>query len=417
MPSNASIRRSIIIFILCISSILVLSYSVMMGYYLISGLDLSTEYRLRDEAQNYAARFQEDPGAQLPRSAHLNAYADYAALPAAVRSRFQKQDLQPDMFTQHQSNGAHYFIYTFKRPDGAVVYFIFHFLEEEMSERAIRRFNAYLFYAPATVGGVTILLVLGLSVFMLRRVARPVEDLRNWAFALDLDSVESRTPDFKYEELNQLGELFSKAVSRLGEGIEREKRFQRYASHELRTPIAVLQNNLELMERLGIGEHDRFTSSYQRMDKAVENMRHLTTTLLWVSREEYVDLPGDEIELHAMITEIIDESSYLLVGKDVSLDMALSQASVHAPLTVARIIISNIVRNAFQHTYEGGVRIRLEQGRLVVDNNVNPDANSGETSSHGLGLALITQLTEKLGWDLELVEEGGRFSVTLGFGE
>lgn len=415
MPRSRSIRRSIILFIVATSSVLVVSYSIMMGYYMVRGLDLSTQFRLKDEAANYAERYQLDPDTPLPRSSHLNAYSDYASLPQIVRDEFTEAELQAGDVLECESDGAHYFTHAYERRDGRTVYFVFHFLEDEMPEQAGRRFRIYFFYAPATVGFLTILVVFGLAVFLLRRVARPVEDLYEWAFSLSLDTVDNRAPDFKYEELIELGELFHKALVRLSAGIEREKRFQKFASHELRTPIAVLQNNLELLERLGIREDSRFVPSFTRMDKAVKNMRHLTTTLLWVSREEDILLPDDTIALDKLVNEIIDENSYLLVGKDISLDTSLDRVTVMAPTTVVRIIISNIIRNAFQHAYEGEIVIALEAGLIQVANEINPNARNGKTECHGLGLQLITQTTERLGWELKRSEHAGKFLITLMF--
>ena len=228
---------------------------------------------------------------------------------------------------------------------------------------------------------------------------------------MDINNPEGHKINFKYEELDQLAHLLWNNMKRLSEGVEREKRFQKYSSHELRTPIAILQNNLELQERLGIEENERLKPSYLRMRKAVAGMRHLTETLLWASRESRGQLPEEDVDVSTEILHTVEENRYLLQSKEVDLKLTLEQFNVTMPLRAFQILLSNIIRNAFQYSFEGEIRIILQQGILEVSNLSCPDVRDGKTESFGLGLQLTTQLAERLGWELNLAEQDERFVV------
>jgi len=415
MKRSISLRRAVILFIVATSGLLIVSYSILLSFYMTRGLNISTEFRLKDEAQAYDEQFRNDPETPLPQPARINVYTDYVALPDLVRSSHPEKRLLPDSFVKGHTDNEFYYLYTFKRSDGKILYFLLHRRIEELSKQTVWRYHTYHLYSPIIVGLISIALVIALAVFILRRVAQPVEDLRKWAVGLDMETLDSSDIEFKYQELNEMADLFRSTLRRLGEGVEREKRFQKFASHELRTPIAIMQNNLELLECLGIRDIDRFKASYGRMDKAVKNMRHLTTALLWVSREEKLPLQVETIALDCLISDVLDENAYLLVGKGISLKTVLPAIGVNAPRIVAHIILSNVIRNAFQHTYEGEILISLEEGRVHLANTVRPYAHEGDTECYGLGLQLTSQLVRRIGWNMEIVERPDEFVVDLSF--
>ncbi|MEG3765393.1 sensor histidine kinase, partial [Alteromonas sp. 14N.309.X.WAT.G.H12] len=89
-------------------------------------------------------------------------------------------------------------------------------------------------------------LIIGLGVLVMftllllvltRSVSRPVERLRKWAKTLDETSLSNPTPDFHYQELNELAEIVHSSLQNVREALTREREFVSHASHELRTPI------------------------------------------------------------------------------------------------------------------------------------------------------------------------------------
>jgi signal transduction histidine kinase len=408
-----SLRRFIILAVAVACTILVVCYSLLLRFYLTRGLHMDTEYRLDAEASLYLEQYAENPETPLPRTATITSFLGYDALPADVRAVWPREALTPGAFMQTLSKNHLFYLHGVRRADGRDVFFLFDFQVDQQPSDATRQFFTYYLYLPVAIGVVTISLIILLAVSLLRRIARPVENLRNWAMGLEMDNLEDEPPPLTYIELNQLAELFRSNLRRLNDGVTREKQFQQYASHELRTPIAILANNLELMDRLGIHEHACFESSFARMEKAVKRMLHLTNTLLWVCREEKTRLPEEEIKLDSLISTVIDENSYLLIGKDIALDIRMESRVIRAPKAVVHIVLSNVLRNAFQHTTHGRIAVRLEQdGRLEIVNDTHADSGGG-SDGFGLGLQLTKQLADHLGFRLEIVDSVDQYAVVV----
>ena len=121
--------------------------------------------------------------------------------------------------------------------------------------------------------------------------------------------------------------------------------------------------------------------------------------------------------MHEALRRSIKENDYPLENKDVRVQEDLPPCAINAPEALCRIVWSNITRNAFQHTYEGGVEIKLSGPHLTVINDIAPDVSDNSSESHGLGLMLIQGLTDSQGWDLDIRERPGNYTVTLFMGE
>lgn len=413
--TNNSIRRHIITSIVITCAVLVLCYSILLRLYLKHGLNLDTEYRLTSEASLYFAQFETNPNTPLPKTATTTAYLDYEGLPESIRALVSQDKLVDGDFLRLDSPEVLYYIYSAPRADGHQVHFVFHFQKDSVSAEIRQYFDMYFLYIPVGLGITTTVLVIILSIYMLDRIARPVVDLKNWATRLNMENMENEPPDFTYAEFHDLADLFQNNLRRLNAGVEREKKFQQYASHELRTPIAIIKNNLELMERLGIHEYEQFKSSFSRMDKAVMKMQHLTNTLLWACREEDVKLDQETFALDELLSKIASVDAYLLEGKQVGVDCKLAPISIHAPKPVVTIILSNIVRNAFQHCTSGTIRITCDSHALTIANEKPSVQRAGHQDNFGLGLQIVRQLSKRIGWECEIIDQAGMFTVTLDF--
>lgn len=419
MKCRRSFRKSITSYFVITCAVLVIGYTYFLSQYLTRGFSLFVEFRLEEVAGNYLRELAKDPRTPLPAQGPLRGYDNYAELPADIREAATIEQLEAQRFTTVHKNNIHYKVLEVERPDGTTVHMVFTTTESELSAESLRRFDFYYFYTPVVAGLLSIAAVLFLAFRLFKGITRPVEELHEWAIGLSSDNLDKDPLHFKYDELNNLAVLILDTSRRLVAGGEREKRFQKYTSHELRTPIAILQNNLELLERLGITEDSRYQPAHARMVKAVRNMRNLTTSLLWLSRESATPLPDDDVMIDDFIREIIDENVYLLEGKDVSLETDLAPVSIRCPRTLAHIILVNLVRNAFQHSYEGTIMIKADPVRFEVSNQIDTSeaTASDGIDGYGLGLQLSIQLVKKIGWRILIVEEGTRFLVRVDTGE
>ena len=267
-----------------------------------------------------------------------------------------------------------------------------------------------------------ILLFMALFIWLLlKRIARPVSQLNQWTHQLDSKSLSQTAPDFSYPELNEMASLIQNSLSSVQQSLEREERFLGYASHELRTPISVIRNNIELLNKLkqNADEQDnpKFDQIIDRIDRASLTMKHLSETLLWLSREDSEALPKQQVDLALLIDQLSDEMHYLLKNKSIELTISTKSHLMELTEIPARIILANLIRNAFQHTNQGKISIQQTANKVII---INQETDSTDDSlsndlGFGLGIQLTEQLAEKLGWHYQKQHDSQAYQVTINF--
>ncbi|MFA9395530.1 MAG: sensor histidine kinase [Halodesulfovibrio sp.] len=414
MRKTPSLRRTIIYTVCFFGLIFILCYTTLLIDFGDRGLDLAVEVRLDMELQAYSKQYEVNPDTPLPEYTNFKTYLGYHNLPQAIRNAIPESDFyskQMDIFDPFEEDIMQ-FVYPWQRPDNRWVYFIFTVHFNDATDRVMQDLDNMLSFIGQT--GLTVLaIIVVIMLAFLHRISRSIDELREWANTLEPKTLEQQKKSFKYKELNQLADLFYNNAKRIASGVEREQRFLENASHELRTPIAILKNNLELLEYKGLSTDPRFAASFTRMTNSVNNMHHLTTTLLWASRKESAPPLTAEINLEELIEDLIAENNYLLRDKPVTVSKLLSNTTIIASKHVLRIILGNIIRNAFQHTFEGEISIHNASDTFAVFNSKSSEGDVTDAESYGLGIMLIEQLVEKMGWDITFEDSDAFFSVTL----
>jgi signal transduction histidine kinase len=414
MRKTPSLRRTIIYTVFFFGLIIILGYTTLLIDFGDRGLDLAVKLRLDMEVQAYSKKYNVNPDTPLPEYTNFKTYLGYANLPQAIRNAMPESDFSSkelSIFDPFEEDIMQ-FIYPWQRPDNRWIYFIFTVNFDDATERVMQDLNNMFSFIGQT--GLTVLaIIVVLMLAFLHRISRSIDELRKWANSLEPKTLDQQKKSFKYKELNQLADLIYNNTKRIASGVEREQRFLETASHELRTPIAILQNNLELLEYKGLSTDPRFAASFTRMTNAVNNMHHLTTTLLWASRKESAPPLTAEVNLEALIEDLIAENHYLLRDKPVAVSKLLSNQTIIASKHVLRIILGNIIRNAFQHTFEGEISIHNTADTFAVFNSKSPEGDVTDAESYGLGIMLIEQLVEKMGWNITFEDSDAFFSVTL----
>ncbi len=409
------LKTLIITAFLLLGVVLALGYSLLTGEYLFRGLD---SVLLGDMERTMTTLSKS--GSQGKTRGRFNEYdwaRDWQELPQSIRDAFSEPPEQP-MVLYKQHNGRWN-----RKPD--VVHFVMRYTVGQqtgsddpeywyISTSMSRPQSGSLFDQSLDDSRHTLLLVAAIAVALVGfiaallylMIAGPTGRLLDWTRQLDSESMQRDTPDFGYPELNELAGLIHASMSRVQETLAREQAFLRYASHELRTPIAVIRNNIELLGRMSdrgfdIQDH-RVAVTLERLERAGVTMSQLTETLLWLSREDVNPLPEQPRCPAVLIQQLCDELQFLLNNKAVTMELALDKNwSAELPETPLRIVLGNLIRNAFQHTWEGTVTITQQQGLIRIDN-VNHQADSaGQDLGFGLGLQLTQQLAERLGWRYE----------------
>ena len=437
--ASRSMRRYLLWWICGSGAVLVLCYTVLLELYLDVGVRLRAANDLERVAADYAVRRAADPTAPLPAAPHIAAYRRYRDMPDAVRGLFPADEYRPGGTALAYPEGAGWvsralggilpacreetpcealFLHSHRLDGGEWLYLLQGLAvgpaqdaEQDGVENAARALGAFLVLALAL-----------LTFALVDRTRRPVEALARWADGLDPEGLRS-PPDFRFRELDTVAARLRDAFARLSEGMAEEQRFLRHASHELRAPLAVVSGNLEILERIGgpEGRDGPRGEALARLGAAVIDMRQLTETLLWLHRPSDRPLERESVDLDALVRRLVEENRYLLDGKPVEVEVGGDASRIEAPAVPCRIVVANLVRNAFQYTHAGRIGIRVGAGEVTVRNANDAQAGGPATGSagdygFGLGLELVERICARLGWTCACAPAAAGRSTTVRFG-
>lgn len=414
------IRPSLRIYVLLamlltgISTILILS--ALSVHYFISGMEVG----LRD-AMNAQAQQQQVSDGNPITVQEFSVATRWQDLSLPIQDNIELSDVEFNTLSKKIIGGslfsppkAGYFV--MKVMKGEEVRYVSAILVRDGNQivriEGVPHFVIIFFTALAGIILFTLILVL-----VMRKVASPVEKLKSWAKTLDKDKLAEPVPDFHYSELNTLANIVKSSLSSVQESLEREQQFLGYASHELRTPIAVTRTNGELLQKLITKgkSPEKQLEVLERIQRAGLTMTDLTETLLWLNRREGKDLPVSGVQLGLLTQQLAHDLEFLIQGKSVEVQIETDDSIHELPETLCRIIIANLIRNAFQHTVDGKVMIEQSGIHFMIVNQNLPDASRSDDLGFGLGLELTERLIEQYKWKYESTELASGKKVIVNF--
>ncbi|WP_337244649.1 HAMP domain-containing sensor histidine kinase [Luteimonas sp. gir] len=281
--------------------------------------------------------------------------------------------------------------------------------------------------------GSSVLLVLLMGAVMavgLGRALRPLTTLARDIATLSPDRAGQRVvpgPQAS-SELEVIAAALNDYLQRNEHFVERERAFIRTASHELRTPVAVMSGAAELA--LAAPEIPAATAhQLRRIRHTADDMDRLIALLLALAKDPARLLQaGHPIELSALLPAIIDDHRHLTRDKALEIVLHAPQpCTILAPPGVVRATVGNLLRNAIEHSDDGRIEIALSADATVVirdpGHGMSPEqistiysrmARSAAPVGDGIGLELIARVCEHLGWALEIESApGGGTTATL----
>lgn len=171
-------------------------------------------------------------------------------------------------------------------------------------------------------------------------------------------------------EIRQLVRALNGLFERLGENNSGQRQFLQDAAHQLRTPLAGLQMQIELLEN-----HPADATLLARLKQSVARVTRLANQLLALARAESggtLMLSASEVRLAELIDDMIEEWLEKADARSIDLGISREPVSIHGDPTLLRELLANLMDNALRYTTEGGqVSLRCE----VVDNALELDVS------------------------------------------
>jgi signal transduction histidine kinase len=264
------------------------------------------------------------------------------------------------------------------------------------------------------------LLLLAIDVVIIRRTIRPIVGASALAQRIGPSSTDLRLPEAGMPlEVLPLVRAVNQALDRLEEGFRSQRAFTADAAHELRTPLAILRTQIDMIR-------DRDLAHSLRAD--VENMTRLVNQLLEIAELETVVIDPDETaDLVAVSTEIAAFLAPLAVSRDrtVAVSSAPGPVLVHGNADTIGRAVRNLVENALAHTPAGtAVEISVDPDGVLRVADSGPGVPTADrehifrrfwrrdrqrTGSAGLGLAIVAEIATMHGATVSVSDnpEGG----------
>jgi two-component system sensor histidine kinase ArlS len=284
----------------------------------------------------------------------------------------------------------------------------------------------------ALLGGVVTYFISGHALRSIREFSDKIEEVQ----AQNLS--DSRIEENNVKELNQLSISYNKMLERLSEAFEIQRQFTANAAHELRTPLALMQVQLDLYNSASHPGNDADTlQTIKMVTEQNDKLNRMVKTLLDMSELQTVGR-NDKIILDAIVEEVLADLEPLAVEKNIKLIGKCEDATMIGSDILIYRLVYNLVENAIKYNHPlGQVTVTAYQRNKHVYLSVE-DTGSGipkelrervfepffrvdKSRSRayggvGLGLTLVRKIVELHGGTIRIAKsdaQGTTFAVTL----
>jgi heavy metal sensor kinase len=323
------------------------------------------------------------------------------------------------------------------------------FPQTDIQDALIRLTNSYAFLLPVAI----MIAVLG-GLWLARKALRPIEQIADTAQEISAKNLSQRIdlPGKTDRELVQLTTTLNSMFERLESSFKQVQQFTSDASHELKTPLAIMKGEIEQamrhMEKTKSLPPEEVSEVLNSMMEEAERMQRIVEGLLLLSRADDRKLPLDKekINIYNYLESLAEDASILAEDRGLELSTELDPSAKKCTLSVdpTRLyqVVMNLVDNALKYTPPPGkVTVFLRSVPDAVEFGVS-DSGSGigqedlprvfqrffrtdeartgpsddSDRSLGLGLAIVKSIVEAHDGSINVTSRKGQgttFTVTL----
>ena len=200
----------------------------------------------------------------------------------------------------------------------------------------------------AFLGGVVTYFISGHALRPIREFSDKIEKVQAQNLA------DSRIEENQVKELNQLSVSYNRMLERLSDAFEIQRQFTANAAHELRTPLALMQVQLDLYHSNGHPDNDADTVQMIKMvTEQNDRLSKMVKTLLDMSELQTVGR-DDEIILDALVDEVLEDLEPLAEGKNIRLIGKCKDITMVGSDILIYRLVYNLVENAIKYNHSGG---------------------------------------------------------------
>jgi len=264
------------------------------------------------------------------------------------------------------------------------------------------------------------LLVLELATKNIRRIAEKLSDIMKQSNRITINNLEQERLqiDGIQSELQGVAVTINNMLDRLENAYENQKQFASDASHELRTPIAVVQGYVNMLDRWGAEDPEVLRESVDAIKNEAQSMRELVEKLLFLSRNDKktLKLTKRKFNIGKMVEETVKEAEIIAKKRKVEA-LDIDPMIFYGDRQMMKEALRVLIENAIKYTSEGDtIYIGCEKAQnhcilTVADTGIGMDekdmdhifqrfyrsdhVRNSDISGHGLGLSIARLIVLK----------------------
>ena len=237
------------------------------------------------------------------------------------------------------------------------------------------------------VTGIIILLSSICTYFISRQALLPLRRLSQEVNQIEVQNLsEALEVPATNDEISRLTISFNKMLARLDEAFTAQKQFSANAAHELRTPLAVIQTNLEVFARRETPALKDYQEIFSMLQEQTGRLSHLAEILLDMTGVQTVER-SERISLAALTDEVFCDLASIAEQKEVELIQQEGDCIITGSYLLLYRAVYNLVENAIKYNHSGGkVTVNTHLSEEITDTSTSVNYVFLEVSDTGIGI-------------------------------
>ena len=270
----------------------------------------------------------------------------------------------------------------------------------------------------------TILIGTYISKNFYHKFMKPLNNLQDITNKLNLNTLDNKfNTSSQFIEFSNIITAYENMLKRLKTQTDSQIEFVNNASHELKTPIFIINGYINLIKRWGHENQEITQEAIDSIEEETKNMSTLVSKLLFLAKDNISDIEHRKFDLKALIENIISDLKIVYPSEKISLFG--ERVSIISDYNLIKQLLVNLIENSIKYGRKNDIDIKIIKGQNIMieikdrgegiskenlehiyDKFFRVDkARSREINSHGLGLSIVRKITDALNIDINIESE------------